>query len=98
MIRPAPRNAWFTARGILFALVAASCLRAWIGPVSIETTAQAQIPDSGLQRKQQLEEARLTNQLLSEIKVLLEKGTFNVRLQGADNQAPAPAKNQSADK
>lgn len=39
-----------------------------IGPLRLVEPALAQIPDSGLQRKQLLDEARRTNQLLSEIK------------------------------
>ena len=66
------------------------CLRVWSGPVPIVEPAQAQIPDAGTQRVQMLEEARRTNQLLSEIKELLKTQTFNVRMQGADNQADAP--------
>jgi len=51
--------------------------------------AQAQLPDPALQRVRMLEEARRTNELLAEIKALLEKHTFNVRMQGADNPADA---------
>lgn len=72
----------------LFALL--TCLRIWVGPATFVEPARAQIPDSGMQRKLLLEEARQTNRLLAEIKQLLENGTFNVRMQGADNQAPAP--------
>ena len=68
-----------------------TCLKVWIGPTRLIERAEAQIPDAGLQRKQLLDEARLTNLLLGEIKQILEKGTINVRTNGADNQAdPAP--------
>ena len=66
-------------------IVLLTCLRVWVGPVSMLDEAQAQIPDSALQRKLLLEEARQTNRLLTEIKQLLRKGTLNVRIQGADN-------------
>lgn len=83
-------------RGIILVFVLASCLRAWLGPAEFTAVAEAQIPDGGLQRKQLLDEARVTNQLLAEIKGLLQTGTLNVRVQGADNQAltrpPAPGK------
>ncbi len=69
----------------LFVLL--TCIRVWVGPVAILEPAQAQIPDSGMQRKLLLEEARRTNQLLAEIKQLLKTHTFNVRVQGADNQS-----------
>lgn len=74
----------------LFVLL--TCIRVWVGPQAILEQAQAQIPDSGMQRKLLLEEARQTNQLLSEIKQLLKTHTFNVRIQGADNQADRPAR------
>jgi hypothetical protein len=53
--------------------------------------ARAQIPDAGAQRRGLLEETRKTNRLLAEIRQLLEHHTFNVKLQGADNQKSAPA-------
>lgn len=66
-----------------------TCLRVWFGPVDFHSVADAQIPDGGLQRKQQLDEIKMTNQYLSEIKQLLKSGTINVRVQGADNKADA---------
>ncbi len=74
----------------LFVLL--TCIRVWVGPVAVLERAQAQIPDSGMQRKLLLDEARRTNQLLTEIRQLLKTHTFNVRIQGADNQAGKPAK------
>ncbi len=64
-----------------------TCVRVWLGPEPIVGPARAQIPDSGLQRKLLLAEAERTNGLLTDIKRLLETGTLNVRIQGADNQA-----------
>ena len=72
-------------------LVLLTCLRVWVAPGTLATPARAQIPDSGAQRKMFLEEARKTNRLLTEIRQLLESHTFNVRVQGADNQADKPA-------
>lgn len=71
-------------------LMLATVLRVWLGPVPMIERAEAQLPDPGRQRLELIEEARRTNQLLSEIKRTLEKGTLNVRLQGADNQADTP--------
>jgi len=71
-------------RLLLSAFILASCLRAWFGPVTIVDSAQAQIPDSAMQRKRLLDEARRTNQLLSEISQILTSGTLNVRLTTAD--------------
>ncbi len=73
-------------RSVLAILVLLSCMRAWLGPAELVNQAQAQIPDSALQRKLLLEEARRTNQLLSEIKQILTSRTLNVRVQGADNK------------
>lgn len=69
-----------------------TCLRIWIGPVTLVEPVSAQIPDSGLQRQLQLDEARRTNRLLEEIKQILDKRTLNVRIRGADNPSDAPAK------
>lgn len=72
-------------------LILVTCLRVWVGPTPILQEAQGQIPDSAMQRNQLLEEARRTNRLLEEITKLMQEHTFNVRVQGADNQGPAPA-------
>lgn len=77
-------------RTIVF-VVLLTCLRVWLGPMAIVEPAYAQIPDPGMQRKQLLEETRKSNRLLTEIQQLLKTHTFNVRVQGADNQADAPA-------
>ncbi|MBI4716256.1 MAG: hypothetical protein HY763_00465 [Planctomycetes bacterium] len=80
---PSRRPTW--PRAALALLVAATCLRVWLGPIALVEEAQAQIPDSGLQRKQLLEETRRTNELLLEIKQLLATQTLNVRIRSADN-------------
>ncbi|MGD2110040.1 MAG: hypothetical protein PVI86_11705 [Phycisphaerae bacterium] len=87
------RNAWTEGwlRYSLGVVVLATCLRVWIGPATILPEAQAQLPDSAKQRKQLVAETQRTNQLLLEIKTLLADQTLNVRVVGADNQAPAPA-------
>lgn len=78
---------------IVIAIVAiATCLRVWVGPVSLDASAMAQIPDSGLQRKLMLEELRRTNQILGEMQELLTSHTFNVHVLGADNQADQRAR------
>jgi len=62
----------------------ASLFRVWLGPITIERTALAQIPDAGAQRKELVEELRKTNQMLAGIKDHLEQRTLNVRVVGAD--------------
>jgi hypothetical protein len=80
-----PRQNRFVNR-LVTLLVALTCLRIWLGPFPLLERAEAQIPDAGLQRKQILEEAKHTNELLSDIKRILESQTLHVRLEGADNQ------------
>lgn len=79
------RSHRFVDRLVVF-FVILTCFRIWIGPFPLLERAEAQIPDAGLQRKQLVDEARRTNELLSDIKRILETQTLHVRLQGADNQ------------
>jgi hypothetical protein len=74
------------ARTAIAVFVLLSCLRAWVGPVELVSEAQAQIPDSALQRKQLLDEVKRLNLKLAGIKHILTTHTFNVRIQGADNR------------
>jgi hypothetical protein len=80
------------ARFLLTGFVVMTCLRVWLGPWESATTAQAQIPDSGLQRKQAIDEARRTNELLAEIKSILQHEVLNVRVESADNPSGSPIK------
>ena len=80
-----PRQNRFVNR-VVTLFVALTCLRIWVGPFPLLERAEAQIPDAGLQRKQILDEAKHTNELLSDIKRILESQTLHVRLEGADNQ------------
>jgi len=80
-----PRQNRFVNR-LVTLFVALTCLRIWLGPFPLLERAEAQIPDAGLQRKQLVDEARRSNELLSDIKRILESQTLHVRLEGADNQ------------
>jgi hypothetical protein len=80
-----PRQNRFVNRLVTF-FVVLTCLRIWLGPLPLLERAEAQIPDAGLQRKQLVDEARRSNELLSDIKRILESQTLHVRLEGADNQ------------
>ncbi len=80
-----PRQNRFVNR-LVTLFVALTCLRIWLGPFPLLERAEAQIPDAGLQRKQLVDEAKHTNELLSDIKRILESQTLHVRLEGADNQ------------
>ena len=81
---------------VLVAAALLTCLRVWIGPLPTLETAQAQIPDSGLQRKLLLDEAQRTNQLLTEIRDLLAKPSLNARPHGADNKSGSPPSTKSS--
>lgn len=79
-------------RTALMILVAATCVRVWVGPTDVLPPARAQIPDSGLQRKLLLAEARRTNALLAgiaetltEIRAMLAEGRA-----GADRKTTKP--------
>jgi len=91
-IRPVSR--WVLVVVGLFLLL--TCIRVWVGPEITASRVHAQIPDSGLQRNLLLAEARRTNQLLSDIKRVLETGTLHVRLRSADNQADKPSNARGA--
>jgi len=78
-------------RGLVALAVLVTCLRVWVGPFTLNESVAAQIPDSAAQRNLLLAETRQTNELLTQIRQLLEKGALNVRIVGADNQADAPA-------
>ena len=81
-------------RGVVSLAILAICIRIWTGPASVIEPAQAQLPDSAMQRRELLEEAKRTNQLLGQIRQLLQSHTFNVRIAGADNQADVPTGHQ----
>ena len=80
-----PRSHRFMDRPVVFFIIL-TCFRIWLGPFPLLERAEAQIPDAGLQRKQLIDESRRTNELLSDIKRILETQTLHVSLQGADNQ------------
>lgn len=79
-------------RGVIALFIGLTCLQVWIGADGLLEPARAQIPDSGLQRKLLLEEARRTNQLLAEIAKTLRDSTLNVRVVAADDRTGAPAR------
>ena len=62
-----------------------TCLRVWVGPVSAIAQRPTVLPDSALQRKLQLEELKLSNEILQDIRRILTSQTLKVRIEGADN-------------
>lgn len=71
-------------RAFWIILLALTCLRVWFGPLDTLPVASAQVPDSGRQRLELIEEVRRTNALLFEIRQILTSGTLNVRSIAAD--------------
>lgn len=68
--------------GTLTFLLAIIAVELWAGRPSLLPAASAQIPDTALQRNQQLMEIRRTNQLLDKILVHLQ--TKPIKVQAAD--------------
>ncbi len=87
---PQPQRArWL--RHVIVGFVLLTCFRIWTGAQPMVESARAQLPDSAAQRFRLIEEIRRSNELLADIRKILDTQTLNVRLQGADNQATAPA-------
>jgi hypothetical protein len=85
-------------RIFIVAVVAATCARVWLGPGAALPQAVAQIPDSGLQRNQMLDEMRRTNRWLEQIHRTLQTETIKVRMEGTDktsNKAAVPPPKKS---
>ena len=64
--------------------------RVWLPSVTEPAAAEAQIPDAGAQRVQLVEEARRTNEILTEIRDILRKEPLQVIVRSADNQSEEP--------
>lgn len=75
---------------VLTVLLAIIAVELWAGQPSALPAASAQIPDSGLQRNQQLMEIRKTNQLLDQILEHLQ--TKPIKVQAADTDQKNGAK------
>ena len=71
------------------AILAATCVRVWLGPINFVPQAQAQIPNAGAQRADLVREAERTNQLLTEIVQILKTETLNVQVTGTDKKTEA---------
>ncbi|MFH0983260.1 MAG: hypothetical protein V2A79_17210 [Planctomycetota bacterium] len=71
-------------RMLVIGILAATCARVWLAPGEVLPRAVAQIPDSGLQRRQMLDEIRRTNQLLEQIHHTLQTETIKVTMEGTD--------------
>jgi hypothetical protein len=64
-------------------LLAVIAVELWVG-LSASTRAVAQIPDTGLQRQNLVDEARKSNALLEKILEHLRSGSVKVKLESAD--------------
>jgi len=74
-----PRRSSFE-RSTLVVSLGALFLVLWLLPDGLQKTAQAQVPNANLVRKQQLAETKKTNQLLTEIRSLLASGGAKMQL------------------
>ena len=81
----------YIIRLIFGALLLILCVRWCVEGSPLLSTAQAQLPNPASQRLELVQEMRRTNELLEDIRQLLKSGTLHVRVEGADNQADAPA-------
>jgi len=67
-------------------LLGAIAIAAWDVRPNIKSEAMAQIPDTALQRKQMIDEQRVTNELLTRILLHLETMPIKVRSVGSDER------------
>jgi len=74
---------------ILAAFVLMSCLKVWMPAERMLEPARAQIPNPATDRRELLQIGRRTNELLTDIKRILESKTLHVTLERADNPAGA---------
>lgn len=81
---------------LLVLLVVFTCMRVWVGDLISLPTATAQVPDSGLQRKQLLDEAQRSNQLLSEIADILKNRALKVTPVAADEKSGSGVRKEGA--
>ena len=77
---------WLSAITLLLAIIAIE-LSAVMGP--IESRAWAQIPDSGLQRKQMVDAQERSNSILEGILQHLRSQTIKVKVVGTDKDSKA---------
>lgn len=71
---------------IIIFLLSVIALELWVARPDQGSAAYAQIPDTGLQRLQLIDETRTTNKLLGDILDHLRKGRVKVELDSADKQ------------
>ncbi|MBN2560687.1 MAG: hypothetical protein JXQ75_07145 [Phycisphaerae bacterium] len=69
---------------VITVLLTVIAIELWAGRPSMLPTAQAQVPDSGLQRNQMIDEAHRTNRLLEEILQHLRAKAIKVEIMDTD--------------
>jgi hypothetical protein len=77
-------------RVALGTILVLTALKVWLPPATLTSTALAQIPDSGAQRNEMIEQTKRTNQLLADILETLRKQPFKVEMLGTDNTGATP--------
>jgi len=81
------RSSPWSAILIAFALV--TCVKVWLPREPIVTPVQAQVPNPADDRKEEILLLRRTNELLTDIKRILESQTLHVVIERADNSSSA---------
>lgn len=91
MSHEAPHRQSSLIRNLVIGVVLLTCLRIWMGPSTMIASVQAQLPEPAEYRKLLLQEARRTNEFLSEITETLKSRTLKVQIIEADNMGVGPA-------
>lgn len=73
---------WKLGLGVL---CVATCLKTWFPSERVLPAAEAQVPNPADQRRDLVRATQRTNELLTDIKRLLESGKLQVRVEATDN-------------
>ncbi len=71
-------------RSIITIILVLTCLKVWLGPADIIQPAVAQIPNSGQQRYDMIDELKRVNKQLSELIAVMKTHTIKVQMAGGD--------------
>jgi hypothetical protein len=72
------------------AFLVLTLLKVWVQPRGLLPEARAQIPDAAAQRNELMEQAKRTNQLLTDILEVLRAQPFKVESVGTDKTGATP--------
>jgi hypothetical protein len=83
--QPPRRLSWGNAA--LLAIGLATCAKVWMPSAKLVEPAHGQLPNPAVARQELVRIGARTNELLTDIKRILESQTLHVTLEPADNQA-----------